>query len=555
VFLGLAAVGFVFTGCSEDPVSPSDQPSYIQANLIITNPLAPEPGQLTTLTLQAQGNAGSSAPLYRWFIEVGEFVDPDPGDNIPANEGISVLWQVPADTSGVFLIGAVASVTGSVDSIVRYVSIRHFESVDTGLRVSMYPNLRGGTENLFFIGSDTSPEDLDFIGYDAYRKNPTSGAARLTTCSECYSGDDFTFYGTGIIGSLIQRYFATFRQQLMNVWKFGLFFPSEDNISDDFSLGINQRRNQHRNPHASASINKVVWEKRLVGEAGDGTEDLFNVGFWNSSGTSMTLTTSLDSTRAVIGPDTVTLYRYFHNIQPMITADERYVLYFVDTTDTYEPCLVPFSGDRPDKAKRQALMTNPYSGIFGDAGISVDETTVFQWNPVADRNLCAFIDKGSRLCFFTADTLPLGSVTRLEDIGPVTEFVWSPGGDTCAVVTETGISLVSLGGSATEKFIKEINTDQLFGLCWAPDPDSNDPKLAFRMVRIGRGSEDSYSSVIIYSLNMDAWFYATPRVAWRAEPPVKYTWMRIVFSSDNTSFYAPIPVVSGRGVRLYYSTE
>lgn len=553
--LALSTVLVLLSGCGEETVRPPDQPAYIDANLIICNPLAPAPGDLATLTLQAEGLIGGGTARYRWFVEVGTFFDPDPSDNIAADEGISVLWQVPPDTSGVFRVIAVASVEGDIDSIQKPINVRYFVAVDTGRRVSLYPNLIGAIEGLFFAGSNTNPADLSFVGFNVFRKNPASGSTNITDCTDCRGGDDFVFHPTALLGSMVTRYFVSYRQQLMNVWKIPLYIGVDENISDDYGLGINQRRNQHVVPNGNASFDLIVWQKNIVGEASDGTKDLFNIAFWNSTGYTRTLTTSLDSTTAVIGPDTVTLYRYYKNVKPTFTPDERYIVYFVDTTGTFEPCLIPMEGNIPDRSKRAALMLDEFDGIFSQAGVEFEENTIFEWNPDPTKNLLGFIDGDNILCFFYPDTLPLGNVVRFDELDKISEFAWSPGGDTCAVVTEEGAAIISLSGVPILVFTKEKSTDELVGLNWSTDPDSNDPKLAFRMIRKGKGVEDSYSSVIIWSLNDDEWYYATPRVSWRAEPPVDYKWMRIVFQSDNSGIYVPIPVGSSGDITIYHSYE
>ena len=307
--LGLASAVFLLSGCDEKPVAPPELPYRIEANLIICNPLAPSPGQLTTLTVQAEGFAGGGTAHYEWFAEVGSFYDPDPEDNIPPNAGISVLWMVPNDTTGVFRVGTVATVDGKTDRIVKLLGVRYFDGVNTGLRVNLYLNLVGRNEEMFFVGSDITPQSLSFIGYDVYRVLPAGGALKITDCHDCDSGDDLVYYSNVILGSMITRYFSNLRQQLMNVWSVPYFIGTGVNISQDSDFGINQRRNQHRDPQGNATADMVVWMENIVGESGDGTEDFYNIRFWNNMGTRITLTESLDSTKVVFGVDTVTFYR------------------------------------------------------------------------------------------------------------------------------------------------------------------------------------------------------------------------------------------------------
>ena len=66
-----------------------------------------------------------------------------------------------------------------------------------------------------------------------------------------------------------------------------------------------------------------------------------------------------------IGPDIVTIHRYYRNIRPIFTPDEDLLVYFVDTTGVYEPCLIDIVGGAPVKETRRAL------SLFEAAGVRV----------------------------------------------------------------------------------------------------------------------------------------------------------------------------------------
>ena len=76
----------------------------------------------------------------------------------------------------------------------------------------------------------------------------------------------------------------------------------------------------------------------------------------------------------------MTIHRYFNNIRPMFTPREDNILYFVDTTGVYEPCIIPMAGGAPDTLSRHAMMVDENTGIFEQAGVSIGENTVFEWN-------------------------------------------------------------------------------------------------------------------------------------------------------------------------------
>ena len=133
----------------------------------------------------------------------------------------------------------------------------------------------------------------------------------------------------------------------------------------------------------------------------------------------------------------------------------------------------------------------------------------------------------------------------------VSEFAWSPDGEQFAVVTGEGLAVgMTASGAVHTVFRKEKANDDIIGIAWSPDPF--DYKIAFRLVRKGRSSDESYSTIVIYSFNEDDWYFALERVDWLAELEVGYDLKRLVFESDNDGIYAPVPTADGR-CAIYHS--
>ncbi|HSG26965.1 MAG TPA: hypothetical protein VLA34_00695, partial [Candidatus Krumholzibacterium sp.] len=224
------------------------------------------------------------------------------------------------------------------------------------------------------------------------------------------------------------------------------------------------------------------------------------------------------------------------------TPDEDLIVYFVDTTGVFEPCIIDLESE-PDISSRHALMVTDSRGIFETAGINVNRNTVFQWN--ATMNLLGFVASGN-LCYFDpyAETL---TVIPGEGQHP-SEMAWSPDGTQCAVAVDIGVVLVSATGvvNTTPVYEKEKSTDGIVGLTWSPD--TVDPKLAFRMIRKGKNVEDSFSALVMVYLNTGISAYASRSVNWSSayEPAIDYTYMRLLFAASG-GLYAPIPTPSWSG--------
>ncbi len=563
--LGLSLLFLVFVGCGEDNGFIAPPTGHVDALTIICNPLSPAPGDTAQLTAQASGYSPGAWPTYEWEVESGVILVKQVRDTLPDtfivdNKGISVFWLVP-DTTGVFNVSLKAYIDQSLDSLKRNVMIRHFtrmESPDTLNPIplyAIYPYAVGS--QLYFLGSDLSPYHPDFVGYNVY-KSDLAGPVLISECKveNCTDGGlQFIFYPDAnmVLASMVNNPSIIFRQQLVNVFLFPFFKLMEDpeNLSNDFEKsGSNARRNQHLYPYGDSDLNMVVWQEVITGQKPDGTDDLINIHFFRrSDALSMTVTTSVDSFVDVYGN---MQYNYWNNILPSFTPDGENILFFRDTTGTFEPCLIPIDVDEPLPDSMKVLE------IFKQAGIYIKQQTIFQWNPKPASNILGFTDAGNHLCFFDYST---GDVQKFTELGEVEEFVWSPDGEMSAVVTERGVSIL-VSGIEIPIFEKEKMTDEMKGLNWSRS--TADLKLAFRMIRKGKKAYDSYSAIVLYSYNEGNWYYASPRISWdnTKDPDANYIWMRVEFDQEG-GIYAPIPAPDEEtpegtvehGVCIYHSFE
>lgn len=562
-------------GCSNDddgtgPIVANE----VDALTIICNPLSPAPGELSQLTVQATGTSSSGFPSYNWTAEAGSLV---------VDEGLSIGWVAP-DDPGVYEVMVVANLSGQRDTVSRKIMIRHFEVLDVDFSFGgadyVVTEAYRPTVLVSGIGFIGTGEDWygsfvsDWLYTGFVRGGSTVGVK--TEFDQNFGGDFLEFYGAPdhrILSSMMVSSSGFFRQQRKDVVLYPLLsFGSTVNVSytdvsdEPISGSPGPRRSIHQYPSASSDFTMVAWQEGRAGAAQDGTEDLFDIAFsdesmWSRSwsypdGSTnpppplfMTLTTSVDSSTAIIGPDTVTVYRYFRNIKPTITPDDMNIVYFNDTTGVFEPCIIPIVGGVPDTTQRRAMMIDEDHGIFWQAGISVAERTIFEWNP--SNGILGFIDGNRKFCLFDYAT---ESAQQIGEIEKVSEFAWSPDGTQAAVVSEDGIYLVNLSGAATRVFAKELDIDEIYGVCWSADAGA--PKLAFRMTRKGKTEIDSFSAIVMYDYTMNDWYYASPRIAYFREPEVEdFRWMRATFDGDTDGIYAPIPVGDDpdRDVRIYHS--
>ncbi|MDD3643075.1 MAG: hypothetical protein PHQ19_06410, partial [Candidatus Krumholzibacteria bacterium] len=253
-----------------------------------------------------------------------------------------------------------------------------------------------------------------------------------------------------------------------------------------------------------------------------------------------TITQSFDTVYTTVAGETIAKRRFFRNVRPMFTPDENAILYFVDSTGVFEPCLIPMDGGRPDTLQRRALMVDEETGIFGAAGVEITERTVLEWSPVS--SILAFI-AGGRLIFFDYQT---ETVAPIDGIEKVEEFAWSPdGSQLVAVTSEDGIFLVSAAGSVSGSavYARERATDEIIGCAFSPS--ATEPKIGFRLVRKGKSALDSWSALVVVDLSSGAATFASPAVPWHSsrEIDVPFDWKRIVWEDDNSGIYAPFAVL------------
>lgn len=570
--IGTVILVVLAAGCEEETVAPEKIVREVDALTIIVRPLAPATGGSATLSVQATGTSDILAD-YRWIVDAGSLM---------VDEGPSVIWNVP-DESGIYRVEVRASLDESADTLEKYVMVRNFETIDW-----TFGGLSGEVTESYFPYYDEIRGLFSFSYGDDWYNGPIWGyhvlknSAGVVSCATCatkdadrpsFGGDYFTINGAQnkILGSLYNTSSGYYRQQRMNIWLFPLVGIIDDpinvtrsDVSDesDDPMIVKNRKNQHVYPYGSSNMDMIVWQQHITGLRQDGTDDEFNIGFsnasrWNTSWsegqppTFMTLTQSYYIKIQTIGGLQDTSRVYYKNIRPILTPQDDNVIYFVDSTGTFEPCLVPIVGTEPDTLQRRALMLGPGAdhGIFWLEGIEVQENTVFQWNPTS--NLLGFIDARGFLCFFDYVS---ETATRLTNIGKIDEFSWSPDGEKVAVTHEIGVSIVNIAGSDRSVFIKEEASDELFGVNWSHDSD--DPRIAFRVVRKGRDEFESFSAIVVYSDRNDRWYYATPALRWFSEPDVSdYRWLRVLFEQDDSGIYAPIPVadVQGKDVGMYHS--
>jgi hypothetical protein len=289
-------------------------------------------------------------------------------------------------------------------------------------------------------------------------------------------------------------------------------------------------------------MSTVVWQINRVGALDDGTRDLININFRSGTSAIRRLTSSVDST-FIFGAWT---YKYYRNVRPLFSPDMSTIVYFVDSTGTYEPCLMPLAGNNPLIDERRALMVDARRGIFYYAGIKVSQWTVFEWNPTAPNQLF-FIDGSRKLCMLDISS---ESVEVLSE--KVSEFAFSDDG-ALAGIGEDGVYLALPGGEPKRIFERERSSDDLVGLSWSPG--TSDKRIVFRMVRKGASVAEGFSTFILYSLEDDRWYYASPRIALGTELEFDdFRWNRAAFEPFGGGFIMPVPVpTGGGGVKLYRS--
>lgn len=545
----------IMSGCSDDPENGtvvSCTPG-LETTKVISNPLTPAPGETVQLTVQSNGEGCGSWPQYIWEVE---------GGDLAQSNGISVQWVAPS-TPGAVRVTCRASLSGAPpDTASALIMVRSFEAVDTGKMASLRPVLMNNAMYFVAESADISPRLPGFAGWHVYRREAGGSVFKVTDTGENFAGGYeffFTESGGWIFGGFFTTYYSGLRQQRMNVWRFPTAIGSATNCSDDDGGPGVLRKDQHRSPYSNESGSMAVWKYQEVGAAQDGTQDLFNIAFWEQTegpGGWYTLTESHDSSQVQLGSEVVWKHRYYTNIKPMFTPDESHIVYFVDTTGVYEPCLIPMVGTQPDLQERRALMVSDKVGIFEAAGAGISESTVFQWNESS--GILAFV-AGGRVFFFDYAT---ESVASIDGLSGCSEVAWSPDGSQLAAIAEEGLFLISAAGTVNDTPLlpKERLTDEMVGVAWSSDPV--EPRIGLRLVRKGKNELDSWSSLVMIDVLSGEWSYASPRIPWHSsrELPVDYTLMRVVFEADDTGMYAPFPVLDpenypGKDVVIFHSYE
>jgi hypothetical protein len=530
--LVLALAAAFWAGCGKNSTAPPPPPpGVIDVTAIIVNPLSPAPGQTAILTAQAEGSGDPAT--YEWSVSGGTIAD---------NGKITVTWNVP-DTSKVYRIIVRGATGTSSDVDTSYVLARNYEAIDTGLKYSLYPQILDG--QLYYTGTSTNPTDRSFLGYHVYSfLFPTTPIDKLASTPPTINGGyECTFFPDGVLTASITDGADYIRLQPTNVFFFPLVAGQKKSISNNEFVGTTFRKDQNIHPSASSDLGMYVWQYIKVGQSDDGTQDLVNIRF-RAVAAIQQLTTSEDS----VFQYGAWSYTYYRNIKPMFAPHDDAIIYFVDSTETFEPCIIPMSGIEPQTDLRHALMVDGRHGIFYYAQVKVSERTIFQWNPAVPTQV-AFIDDSGKLCRFDY------AAGTVEVLGTgVQEFAWSDDGK-IAGATEDGVYVLEPGQTvATQVFAKERPSDGVIGVNWSRGTE--DERIGFRLVRKGASPAESFSALVIYSVDDGRWYFGTGRIGppMSTEPEVSYTWMRVVFDRFSSSVYMPVPITgSGGQVTLYRS--
>lgn len=518
----LAVLSFIIFGCSEDSVAPPSIPPEVDLIAVICNPLAPAPADTAILTAQVAGKGGWAN--FEWSASGGTLLD---------NGSITARWLVPAQ-KGSYDIRVIASIDGVSDTMSAHILVREFSDLSTGVRYSFYPVMVEG--ELFFLGSPISQTNKAFRGYHAYRWEDRAVCITTNEDPLIDGGYEFVFSSDGLLASVVTGGSEFLRQQPINLIKFPLIAGPKSFVTNNEIGGSIFRKNQHVHPSTNIDLSTVVWQKNQAGPADDGTKDLINIMFRDGLAPIVQLTTSKDSTFVLGG----WRYRYFRNIKPIFTPDYKAIVYFVDSTKTFEPCILPMQGSTPLVDQKRAFMVDSKHGIFFYAGVSVGEETIFEWKPLSNSQL-VFIDKGKKLCLLDISS---ESVEVLEE--GVFEFSFAEDG-TIALVKADGVYIGPLGGSLDCIYVKERSTDDVLGVTWSPG--SVNKRLVFRMVRKGASADETFSAFIIYFMDEDRWYFASPRIPGGSEPSLPdYRWRRATFEALGTGFLMPASTQSNTGI-------
>lgn len=538
----IAVLFFVWTGCGKDNTTAPSK-SEIDALGIICNPLSPAPGETVWLTVQPVGKGG--VPSYEWKVE---------GGTLLSRESISVQWTVP-DTTGTFKVSVKVTLGAAVDTFSKYIMVRRCVPVVTDVAFSFCPRI--SETDFIIIGSKIPPlpTNANFFGYHVYRLGTPVEQITSNGTPTVDGGYSFTFSGDYLLASVVTNAnpFLLKQSQSMNVILFPLNpFGSKRYVSNNDQSGSDFRKNQHLNPSATNNLKGVAWQGYSIGDSPDGRNDLVNIVYRKETGPIQILTIAKDSTLKEYG----WAFRYFRNIKPLFTPDDSNILYFVDSTGTYEPCLIPVDpATGPAIGQNREIGGPAKIGIFRASDVRVSERTVFQWNPAVPTQL-GFIDVAGNFCLLDYE---LETVDIVSSVGKIQEFAWSDDGE-AAVINKAGVSILTPpdGAPDTTVFVKERIGDGVVGVNWSL-PGVGEQSLGFRMVRKGISTAESFSALVVYSRTSKKWCFASPRIpASTAEPTVDYRWLRAVFDPSGFGMYVPVPTLipapgEGDQVVIYHS--
>ena len=542
IILSLSLV--IFTGCSEE--NPLDPEKYnLELITLITNPICPQPGDTTTLSVRISGYSSGPWPSYFWEVNAGSLLVSD--------EAV-VEWIAP-EQLGDYRIKAQSSLGDVSDVCSLVVSVRNYEEINTGERYNLYPNLINGT--LFFVSSYGGIyfESSDYISANIMRYISPGVNESITDldlgfrAGGSFGGDNFVFSEDGqqVVASVITSYNLFSKIPRKNIAKYELFGGGGEIVTDQYDENQYDRCDQYRYPFPNSDATMVVMQEFEIGTADDGTKDFFNISFWNESiGAPVSLTNSMISIPIISAVGDTLGWRdvYFENTKPVFTPDEAYIIYFCDSSGTFEPSMIPMNGGQPNIS---ALMV---FDLLSDLGINISPNQVLQWEPDGGNRLAfiAPVNNKKTLCFleYTPGSLNSSSISvSTTDVTGISEFVWSTDGSgRGAVITETGIYIVGSGGEIlTEVMAKERSTDMLCGVNWSPDCS----KIGFRMGRMAIEWNEAFSALMVYSLDDDWVTYVTKGYPWPnkqeiSEEDVDFRWRRVVFESDNEGLYGPVTI-------------
>jgi len=542
IILSLTLV--ILTGCSEENIIDNERYD-LDLITLISNPICPQPGDTTTLSVRISGYSSGLWPSYFWEVNAGSL--------LVSNEAV-VEWIAP-EQLGDYTVKAKSSLGDVSDACSLVVSVRNYEQIDTGKRYNLYPKVIDG--NLFFVSSYLGIyfKSSDYISANVVRYI-SPGVNEVITdldlgfrAGRSHGGDNFVFTEDGqqVVASVITAYNYFSKVPRKNVAKYELSGSGGEIVTDQYNDTQTDRCDQYRYPFPNSAATMVVMQKLEMGDADNGTEDLLNISFWNQSvGAPVPLTNSMISIPVVNeGGDTLGWREeYFENAKPVFTPDEAYIIYFCDSSGTFEPTMIPISGGQP------VISSLMVFDLFSDLGIDMPSNPILQWEPNGGNRLAfiATVNDENTLCFleYNPGSLNSSSLSALKtDVTGLSEFVWATDGSgRGAVITGEGIYIVGSGGEIlTEVLSKERSTDMICGVNWSPDCS----KIGFRLGRLAAGWDESFSALMVYSVDADWATYVTKGYPWPdkeeiSEEDFDFRWRRVVFESDNEGLYGPITI-------------